>query len=120
MAFGINKPRLTPIAIDFGVDSLKMLQVSTSDETTQLVGAASVVVPKDARKENAARYAFMADALKALSRQQPFKGRRVMCAIPAFQTVVNAFELACSETDDIDGQVNLHLQTVMEQDPSAW
>lgn len=118
MAFGINKTRLTPIAIDFGVDSLKMLQVSTSEESTQLVGAGAITVPEDARKDSTARYAFMADALKELARQQPFKGRRVMCAIPAFQTLVNTFELGCNENDDIDQQVNLHIQTVMEKDPS--
>ena len=118
MAFGINKTRLTPIAIDFGVDSLKLLQISTNGETTQLVGAASMVIPESARKDSAARYTFLGDALKELVRQQPFKGRRVMCAIPAFQTLVNTFELACNENDDINQQVNLHLQTVMEKDPS--
>ena len=118
MAFGINKNRLTPIAIDFGVDTLKMLQISTSDEMTQLIAAASVVIPEEARKDSAARYAFLADAIKELLRQQPFKGRRVMCAIPAFQTLVNTYELGCGEKDDIDQQVSLHLQTVMEKDPS--
>lgn len=118
MAFGINKTRLSPIAIDFGIDSLKLLQISSNGETTQLIGAASVVVPEAARKDSSARYAFLADALKELIRQQPFKGRRVMCAIPAMQTIVNPLELACSESDDIDQQVNLHLQTEMEMDPT--
>lgn len=118
MAFGISKTRLTPIAIDFGFDSLKLLQVSTGEESTHVVGAGAVVVPEAARKDNAARYAFLADAVKELLRQQPFKGRRVMCAIPAYQTLVNTFELPCNEKDDIDQQVNLHLQTVMGKDPA--
>lgn len=113
----MNKSRLTPIAIDFGVDTIKMLQLS-SGETTQLIGAGALVVPENARKDSAARYTFLADAVKELVRQQPFKGRRVMCAIPAFQTFVNTFELACSEKDDIDQQVNLHLQTTAGMDPS--
>lgn len=117
MAFGMNKSRLTPIAIDFGVDTVKMLQV-TSGETTQLIGASALVVPENARKDSAARYTFLADAVKELVRQQPYKGRRVMCAIPAFQTFVNTFELQCGENDNIDQQVNLHLQTVMNMDPA--
>ncbi|MEM9347061.1 MAG: pilus assembly protein PilM [Planctomycetota bacterium] len=116
MAFGINKSRLSPIAIDFGVDTVKILQIS-SGETTQLIGAGGLVVPENARKDSAARYTFLSDALKELLRQQPFKGRRAMCAIPAFQTFVNIFELQCGENDDIDQQVGLHLQTVMEMDP---
>lgn len=117
MAFGMNKSRLTPIAIDFGVDTIKMLQVATG-ESTQLIGAGCLVVPENARKDSAARYAFLADAVKELVRQQPFKGRRAMCAIPAFQTFMNTFELQCGEKDDIDAQVNLHLQTTMDTDPS--
>lgn len=118
MAFGIGKARITPIAIDFGVDTLKMLQISVSDQTTQLIAAASVVVPEAARKDSAARYAFLGDAVKELLRQQPFKGRRVMCGIPAFQTLVNTYELQCGENDNIDQQVSLHLQTVLEKDPA--
>lgn len=117
MAFGMNKSRVTPIAIDFGVDTVKMLQIA-SGETTQLIGAGGIVVPEDARNDSSARYTFLADAVKELVRQQPFKGRRVMCAIPAFQTFVNTFELQCSENDDIDSQVNLHLQTTMNTDPA--
>ncbi len=117
MAFGMNKSRLSPIAIDFGVDTMKMLQVS-SGETTQLIGAAALAVPENARKDSAARYTFLGDAVKELIRQQPFKGRRVMCSIPAFQTFVATFELPCSENDNIDQQVNLHLQTTMSMDPS--
>lgn len=118
MAFGMNKTRLTPLAIDFGVDTVKVLQVSTGDESTQLIGAGAMVVPESARKDSAARYTFMADAVKELVRQQPFKGRRVMCAIPAFQTLSSTLELPCAENDDIDQQVSLHLQTEMEMDPS--
>lgn len=117
MAFGINKSRLSPIGIDFGVDTVKMLQVSTG-ETTQLIGAGALVVSDDARKDSPARYAFLTDSVKELVRQQPFKGRRVMCSIPASQTFVAAFELPCGENDKIDQQVNLHLQTTLEMDPS--
>ncbi|MFK7788419.1 MAG: pilus assembly protein PilM [Phycisphaeraceae bacterium] len=113
----MNKSRLSPIAIDFGVDTVKMLQIS-SGETTQLIGAASLVVPENARKDSTARYTYLADAVKELARQQPYKGRRVMCSIPASQTFVGTFELPCGEKDNIDQQVNLHLQTTMEMDPS--
>lgn len=117
MAFGMNKSRLSPIAIDFGVDTVKMLQIS-SGETTQLTGAASLLVDENARKDSTARYTFLADAIKELVRQQPFKGKRVMCSIPASQTFVGTFELPCGEKDNIDQQVNLHLQTSMNMDPS--
>ena len=117
MAFGINKSRLSPIAIDFGADSLKVLQVSMTGDTVQLVAAGGAVIPEKARSDTASRYAFLGGALKDILRQQPFKGRRAMCGIPAFQTLVSALELQCGQSD-IDGQVDLHIQTVLEMDPS--
>ncbi|MEM9019477.1 MAG: pilus assembly protein PilM [Planctomycetota bacterium] len=118
MAFGINKTRISPIAIDFGGDTLKVMQVQVSAEGVQLVAAGSAVVPEKARVDPATRMSFVAEALRDLLKQQPFKGRRAICGIPAFQTMVNTFELAGGEADDIDAQVNLHIQTVLGKDPS--
>lgn len=118
MAFGISKSRLSPISIDFGTDTLKLMQVSSGGGTTQLIAAGAMPVPEHARKDAAARYAFLGEGVKEILRQQPFRGKRAMCAIPAFQTMVSVVELQGSDASDIDSQVNLHLQTVLEMDPN--
>lgn len=118
MAFGISKSRLSPIAIDFGTDTVKMLQISSGGGTTQLVAAGGMTVPESARSDAASRYAYMGEAVKNILGQQPFKGRRAICAIPAHQTMVSVVELPGSDTKDIDAQINLHFQTVLEKDPS--
>lgn len=108
MAFGFTKSRLSPIAIDFGADSLKLLQVSGSD-AAQLVAAASVVIPEEARQDNAARMLFLEESLRALLRDLPFKGKRVICAIPSHQTFVHQVECVVPEGAAIQGQVDQHL-----------
>ena len=118
MAFGISKTRLSPIAIDFGGDTLKVMQVQATGESIQLVAAGAAVVPEKARTDPATRMAFVGDALRDLLKQQPFKGRRTICGIPAFQTMANTFELAAGEAEDLDAQVNLHIQTVLGKDPA--
>jgi len=118
MAFGINKTRLSPIAIDFGGDTLKVMQVQSNGESMQLIAAGAAVIPDKARLDPATRMSFVGEALRDLLKQQPFKGRRAMCSIPAFQTMVNTFELAGGDVQDIDAQVNLHIQTVLCKDPS--
>jgi type IV pilus assembly protein PilM len=118
MAFGITKTRLSPISIDFGTDTIKMMQVSAGGATTQLIAAGAMTVPEHARNDAAARYTFAGEAIKEVLRQQPFKGRRAMLAIPAHQTLVSVVELSGSDANDIDAQINLHLQTVLEKDPS--
>ncbi|MEP0763504.1 MAG: hypothetical protein HRF48_12290, partial [Chloroflexota bacterium] len=78
MALGFSKTRYSPIAIDFGADSLKLLQVIPGDPP-QMVAAASAAVPPQARTDPEARYAFLGQALRDLLKSQPFKGRRAIC-----------------------------------------
>lgn len=118
MAFGITKTRLSPISIDFGTDTIKMMQVSAGGTTTQLIAAGAMTVPEQARNDAAARYSFAGESIKEILRQQSFKGRRAMLAIPAHQTMVSVVELPGSDASDIDSQINLHLQTVLEKDPT--
>lgn len=118
MAFGITKTRLSPISIDFGTDTIKMMQVSAGGATTQLIAAGAMTVPEQARNDAAARYSFAGESIKEILRQQSFKGRRAMLAIPAHQTMISVVELPGSDASDIDSQINLHLQTVLEKDPT--
>jgi len=117
MAFGWTKTRFSPIGIDFGADSLKLLQVVLG-EPPSIVAAAAAVVPEHARNDPAARYAFFADALKRLTRSQPFKGKRAICSIPAYQTLLQHLPVARSEQDDIDAQVRQQLRQRFNINPS--
>ena len=45
MALGLSKTRLLPIAVDFGVDSIKLLQVNLTDPP-QFVAAVAVDYPR--------------------------------------------------------------------------
>lgn len=71
-----------PIAVDFGVSALKLLQVSGA-EMPALVAAASVATPEDLMTDKAKRLAFQLEALPRLLKNSPFKGKRVVCSIPS-------------------------------------
>ncbi len=73
-----------PIAIDFGVSSLKVLQIEGGDAPA-LVAAAVAEVPENIRDDAAKRFAFQFQALPKVIRSAGFKGRRAVCAIPAAQ-----------------------------------
>ncbi len=115
--FGLNKTRYSPIAVDFGADSLKLLQVTLTDPP-QLLAAACAVVPEHARTDPGARHAFFLESLKHLLRTQPFKGNKAVCYIPAYQTLVQHFQVPRSEGDDLQDQAALHLRQRMNVDPS--
>jgi type IV pilus assembly protein PilM len=117
MALGFTKPRFSPIAIDFGCDTLKVLQLSLGD-SPQLIASACTVIPEAARTDASSRGAFLADALRSLLKSQPFKGKRAICSIPAFQTLIQHMELTKAEHEDIDAQIGLHLIQRFNVDPS--
>ncbi len=118
MAWGWSKVRYSPIAVDFGADSLKLLQIIPSNPP-QLVTSATLDLPEAARADHASRYAFYADSLKDLVNDYPFKGRRVICSIPAYQTLVQHIQIP--RTDDqaeIESQVHQHLIERLNVNPS--
>lgn len=117
MAFGLSKSRISPIAIDFGADSLKLLQIVPSDPP-QIVAAARMEVPEHARTDPSARTAFFMEALKMALKSQGFKGKRAICAIPGYQTLVQHFQIARVEHEELDAQIGIHLRQRLNVNPS--
>ena len=117
MAFGFSKSRVSPIAIDFGADSLKLLQIVPGDPP-QIVAAAAAEVPEHARTDPAARHAFYVDALKLMLSSNPFKGKRAVCSIPSYQTLVQHLQIAKVEQEDLNEQIGVMLRQRFNVDPS--
>jgi Tfp pilus assembly PilM family ATPase len=116
MLFGFSKTQYSPIAIDFGADNVKVLQVVLGDPP-QIVAAGAASIPESARKDPAARNAFYTDALATLIKEQGFKGRRAICSIPAYQTLLQNFQVSRGENDDMDSQVGVNLRQRLNVDP---
>lgn len=117
MMFGWSKRNHSPIGIDFGADSLKLLQVVAGDPP-QLIAAAAAELPSNTRTETAARYAYYLDALRSLLKLQPFKGKQAVLSIPAYQTLVQQVQITRSEQDDPQSQIEMHLRQRLNIDPS--
>lgn len=117
MAFGLSKQRVSPIAVDFGADSLKLLQV-VPEQPAQLVAAAAMVVPPEARGDANARLAFYTAALKKLLKSQPFKGRRAMLSIPGHQTLMQNLEVTTQEGLSPELQIESHLRDRLSLEPT--
>jgi len=115
MVLGWSKTQYSPIAVDFGADSLKLLQIIAGNPP-QLVAAASAVLPESARNAPAARNAFFAHSLKELLRSQPFKGRKAICSIPAYQTLVQHLQIPRTDESEFDIQVNMYLRQRLNVD----
>jgi type IV pilus assembly protein PilM len=86
-ALRFNANQGLPIAIDFGAGCLKVLQIAAGDPLT-LVSAAAVETPEELIGDPARRIAFQLEVLPNLIKAGAFKGKRVICGIPAGHTIV--------------------------------
>jgi len=117
MAFGKPKTRISPIGIDFGADSLKLLQIIPGDPP-ELVALGCATVPEEARTDLISRQAFLAEALPQLLRRHAFKNKRVMLSTPAFQTLVNNLLIGRGDARDVDKQVEMALRERLGIEPN--
>lgn len=81
-AKGLVNTGLSPVAIDFGTGSLKILQVHRGETGSSLVAAAALPTPEELLNDPAKRLAFQAEGLARLIKTGGFKGKRAVCAIP--------------------------------------
>ena len=112
MRFGMFTAQHSPIAVDFGTSSVKVLQIGMG-ERPSLLGAACMDVPEHARQSPDQLFRYYAHQLPVLLQASRFKGRRAVCAIPSGQTLIQHMQLAPIEGVSTDDLVKAQLQTQM-------
>ena len=118
MAFGMFSAQASPVAIDFGSASVKMLQIGTG-ERPSMVAAAEVPVPDSLRAEPDRLQAFYAEWLPKVLKDGKFKGKRAVIAIPSANTFVQHMQINEAEASAGDEAVKAQLQIQMGCPPSG-
>jgi len=116
MRIGWTRARFSPIAIDFGAETLKLLQLIPG-EPPQLQAAAAVALPEEARQNAAARQSFFIDAIKQALREHPFKGRQAVCATPGHLTLIQHLQIAGGDNAQWAGQIDAELRERLDIEP---
>lgn len=115
MAFSMFSTQASPVAIDFGLSSVKLLQIS-GGVAPALIAAAELTIPDETRADTEARFRFLNDELPGLIRRAKFRGRRAVCSIPSSGTFVQHMQLQAGV--DRDEQIKTQLQIQMGWSPS--
>jgi len=112
MAISMFSSQASPIAIDFGTSSVKLLQVAPGDPPA-LLAAAEIEIPDELRGDSAKRFEFLNDALPTVIRKGRFKGRRATCSIPSSRTFVQHIQVPTGGGVKPEDFINtqLHIQT---------
>lgn len=115
MALGKRNSGLTPIAIEFGVGSLKVLQLEQG-EPPALVAAACLDTPEHLHGDHEGRLGHQCQAVGELLTGAGFRGKRAICSIPAPLTFVQHIQVQKSEGISLSDQVTGRLQTQLQCD----
>lgn len=117
MAFGMMQQTAAPIAVEFGVGSLKALQLEPGAGAPALLAAACLETPEELRAEHEGRLAFQCERLAALLKGAGFKGRRAICSIPAAFTLVQHLQLVKTDGGSLTDQIGERLRSTLNCDP---
>lgn len=102
--------QVSPIVVDFGHASVKLLQTS-GGATPELVAAAELPLPEEVREDASERNAYIAARIPAILRNRGFKGRRVVVAPHAASTYIEHLQIPSTEGLESTEQVRLQMQS---------
>lgn len=110
MAFGMFSAQCSPIAIDFGSSSVKLLQIGAGDKPP-LIAAAELPITTTMAANPAELQEHLGRELPKLLRQGRFKGKRVVCSVPCGQTMIQHVQISPSDSPaNRDALVKAQLQ----------
>ncbi len=107
-----------PITVDFGAASLKALQITAGAEDASVIAAAAVDTPDHLRDDPPARFQHQLEALGPLLRKGRFRGRRVVCALPASMTFTQHLQTPRINGVPLAQAVAAELQSQLGCDPA--
>lgn len=111
MAFGMFSGQASPIAIDLGSSSAKLLQCSMGDSPA-LLSAAEIPIPDEARGDHERTMAYWAEALPEALRKGKFKGKRAVISMHSSQTLTQHMQII--ESDDLSREDVIKAQLQMQ------
>jgi type IV pilus assembly protein PilM len=110
MAFSMFSAQTSPIAVDFGATSLKLLQTGSGDRPA-LQAATELRIPESILQDQDAIFHFYGQQLPTALNAGSFKGRKAITAIPSALTFVQHMQVGIvdglSQEDAVKAQLQL-------------
>ena len=118
MAFSVLPTQLSPIAVDIGTSSLKVLQVALGDSPS-IHALAELEIPDTIRFDSEHRHAFFEQELPPLFKANGFKGRRVVCSPLASQILMQPIQIDRSDSINHSEVVTAQLEAQLNKMPGT-
>jgi len=92
--------RVSPIAVDIGTETIKLLQVEPREGQYRLAAAACETIPEAVRGKWSEREAFISEALRKML-GDGFRGKQVVTCLPAGVVAVQHIRMGKMSADDL-------------------
>jgi type IV pilus assembly protein PilM len=114
---GSMRPGAIPLAIEFGVSGIKVLQLTGAKPST-ITAAAFMPTPDDLLDNPAKRLLYQMDALPKFLKGEKINATRAMSLIPSGQMICKHLQIIPSEGVPIEQIASAQLSTQLGCDPS--
>ena len=118
MGFSMFSSNHSPIAIDFGTSSIKLLQI-TSGERPAITAIADIPVPESIQGDQQKLCAFVAEQLPNTLAKSKFRGKRCVISLPSAQTFIQHMQLPRAEGMKPADLIKMQLQSQMGCHPDS-
>jgi len=118
MGFSMFSASVSPIAVDFGTASVKLLQVSR-DESPEIIAAADIPIPESVRNDSNRLIEFYVSEIPKAIQAGRFRGRKVITAVPSSQSLIQHMQVGVADNVSIDDAVKAQLQMQMGCMPNS-
>lgn len=118
MGLGMFTAQQSPIAIDFGSSSVKLMQLDMLDSPS-VIAAARLEIPESFRSSSAQVMQYLSGQLPTIIRNSGFKGKKIVTAIPSYQTYLQHLQVVETDGVSLDEIVSGQLQMQMNCSPNS-
>ncbi len=118
MGIGMFSSQPSPIAIDFGSSSLKLLQVSSAEQP-ELLAAIEIPVPAKIRGDLDKLMEFYTTEIPPALKKGQFKGKRCIISLPCQQSTIQHLQLSGITESNIEELVQSNLQIQLNCMPGS-
>src|SRR5262245_22427046 len=112
----LTRTQIQPIGVDFGFDSVKMLQLETSDGGLSVVASARQPMPAEGQSTLEVRLPFAVELVRQMIRQSEFRGREIVAALPREIVHVKNLRLPMIPPAELDAAVQFEARNIFPFD----
>ena len=102
---GLKNRNHSPIGVDIGYSSVKMLQLATDNGAISVAAAARLAVEPSVRSEPEKKRQFVVGAVRDALEKGGFAGNDAICCIPNNKLRITSFRLGQAESGSIEQAV---------------